>query len=112
MNNRFSVTMDDDLGNKVRRNAAKEVRTLNQQINHLVKLGLKYGGKPIKDIRFQRACEYGHEDLINDFLLVIERSDMFREVVSEQGNSDEVHDAFYKKYRYKIFQKEVSRCVK
>ena len=43
MNNRFSVVMDDYYGNLVRKMADDEVRTLSNQIFHLVKLGSEGG---------------------------------------------------------------------
>ena len=43
MNNKFSVTMDDYYGDLVRKMAKKEVRTISNQIFHLVKLGSEGG---------------------------------------------------------------------
>jgi len=48
MGSRLSLTMDDDLEEIIRKMATDEFRTVNQQLRHLIKLGLKYQGKEIK----------------------------------------------------------------
>ena len=49
MGSHLRLIMSDDLEQIIREMAAKELRTPSQQIMYLVKLGLKYQGKPIKD---------------------------------------------------------------
>ncbi len=48
MGGKLSLTMDDGLEQLIREMAKKELRTLNQELRHLVKLGLKYKKKEIK----------------------------------------------------------------
>ncbi len=49
MGSRLSLVMSDDLEQLIREMAKEEFRTLSQQLCHLVKLGLKYEEKQIKN---------------------------------------------------------------
>ena len=57
--------------------------------------------------RIKRAIDrHGGEftGLLDNILRMIEREDMFWEVVLEQGDNDEVQDAFIEKYENRIWE--------